>query len=93
MVRPDWTEETAVILYTEETIPYTASVCFRYNSSYRSRQPCGGSRVLLSHNEGVLYCLSSYTDRSEWDDDDDDDDDDVYFRLMGPPEGYEDVLS
>jgi len=23
MVRPDWTEETAVILYTEETIPYT----------------------------------------------------------------------
>jgi hypothetical protein len=26
MVRPDWTEETAVILYTEETIPYTANM-------------------------------------------------------------------
>ena len=26
MVRPDWTEETAVILYTEETIPYTARI-------------------------------------------------------------------
>jgi hypothetical protein len=27
------------------------------------------------------------------DDDDDDDDDDDYFRPVGPPEGYKDVLS
>ena len=26
-------------------------------------------------------------------DDDDDDDDDNYFRPVGPPEGYKDVLS
>ena len=26
-------------------------------------------------------------------DDDDDDDDDSYLRPLGPPEGYEDVLS